>query len=101
MLTDRQEHLVRLIWQFLLERGRYPSIRELAPLLGVASINGVMCHISGLEKKGVIERGDYSTHSQRDAYRLAAVTLEPKIASSEAGDALRSILDKACKHAAK
>lgn len=102
MLTERQEQVVKTIWKFLLERGRYPSIREIARIIGVSSLNGVMCHIVALEKKGALERGTDSKASHKEPFRLVGVVLEPTIDKGEAGDSLRKILEKAdSEHAAK
>ncbi len=36
--------------------GRSPTLREVGTLMGFLSVNGVMCHIRALERKGVIAR---------------------------------------------
>lgn len=53
--TDRQRRLLRKIVGFAKDNGCMPTIRELADALGVASPNGVMCHLLALKKKGYLD----------------------------------------------
>ena len=102
MLTDRQAQLVRIIWKFFLERGRYLFHQGTGGIPGRGQRQRRHVPHQRPGEKGRHRAGRLSTHSQRDAYRLAAVTLEPKIANGEAGDMLRGILGKAnCKYEAK
>lgn len=55
-LTDRQ----RIIYEFIREkiqvRGYPPTVREIGKAFDIASPNGVMCHLTALENKGIIKR---------------------------------------------
>jgi repressor LexA len=53
-LTDRQQEVLTVIR----ERSRMygPSVREIGKELGIASPNGVVCHLKCLERKGYIRR---------------------------------------------
>jgi repressor LexA len=57
-LTKRQEEVL----SFIVANSAFygPSIREIAAGLGIASPNGVVCHLKALERKGAIKR-----HSKR------------------------------------
>jgi repressor LexA len=48
--------IARYIQTYTLHQGRPPTIREIAKANGIASTNGVECHLKALEGKGVIER---------------------------------------------
>lgn len=58
-LTERQQQIMDLIREGV-ERGRAPTVREIAQACGIASPNGVMCHLRALEKKGHITRERHS-----------------------------------------
>ena len=55
-LTPRQREVLDAIIDFITDKGYPPSVRDLQSLLKIASPNGVVCHLTALEKKGMIER---------------------------------------------
>lgn len=55
-LTARQREVLDVIKRYIEEKGYCPSIRELGPVLGIASLRGVTIHLDALEKKGWITR---------------------------------------------
>lgn len=55
-LTARQREVIEAIQSFIAANGYGPSIRELGPMLGIASLRGVTIHLDALEKKGWITR---------------------------------------------
>lgn len=55
-LTHRQAEVLATIRQFIESNGYPPTIREIGLRLGIASPNGVVCHLSQLEAKGAISR---------------------------------------------
>ncbi len=56
-LTPQQNRVYNLIRDHIRDRqGQSPTLREVAEAMGFLSVNGVMCHIRALEKKGVIVR---------------------------------------------
>ncbi len=55
-LTERQNEVFECIRTYMRERGKPPTIQELARELGIRSTNGVTRHLHALEKKGYIVR---------------------------------------------
>ena len=55
-LTDRQKDVYEFVRDKIRNRGYGPTVREIGEEFGIASPNGVMCHLKALEKKGVILR---------------------------------------------
>ncbi len=53
-LTPRQEEVYRFMVAFRLEQGRMPTTRDVMAGLGIKSPNGVCCHWSALQRKGLI-----------------------------------------------
>ncbi|MEM9352662.1 MAG: transcriptional repressor LexA [Planctomycetota bacterium] len=55
-LTRRQKEVLDFIHGLIENRGYGPTVREIGDNFGIASPNGVMCHLKALEKKGFITR---------------------------------------------
>jgi len=55
-LTKRQRAEYEFIRDRIQKRGYGPTVREIGEKFGIASPNGVMCHLKALEEKGVIKR---------------------------------------------
>ena len=55
-LTARQREVFDMIYEQIINRGYGPTVREIADQFGIASPNGVVCHLKALEKKGLIIR---------------------------------------------
>jgi repressor LexA len=55
-LTTRQREIYDFIRTKIEARGYGPTVREIGEAFGIASPNGVMCHLKALEKKGLIKR---------------------------------------------
>ncbi len=55
-LTDRQREVYEFIREKIHGRGYGPTVREIGEHFGIASPNGVMCHLKALDKKGLIHR---------------------------------------------
>jgi repressor LexA len=55
-LTSRQKEVFEFIRDLITNRGYGPTVREIGDAFGIASPNGVMCHLKALEKKGLITR---------------------------------------------
>ncbi|MFL2869639.1 MAG: transcriptional repressor LexA [Pirellulaceae bacterium] len=55
-LTARQHAIFDMIYEQIINRGYGPTVREIADQFGIASPNGVVCHLKALEKKGLIIR---------------------------------------------
>lgn len=58
-LTKRQQQVCDFIVQSI-RSGRPPTYREIMTNLGISSINGALCHVNALAKKGYITVGDGS-----------------------------------------
>lgn len=59
-LTKRQQVIFDFIRKQIEDFGNAPTIREIADEMGFRSPNGVMCHLTALEKKGLIYRPNNS-----------------------------------------
>lgn len=57
MLTKRQRLVLLFIAAFTRKHGWAPSLREIGKALEIASPNGVLFHLTSLERKGFIVRG--------------------------------------------
>lgn len=55
-LTSRQREVFDFVRDKIDNRGYGPTVREIGEFFGIASPNGVMCHLKALEKKGLITR---------------------------------------------
>jgi repressor LexA len=55
-MTKRQRIVYEFIRDKIRNRGYGPTVREIGEQFGIASPNGVMCHLKALEKKGLITR---------------------------------------------
>jgi len=55
-LTERQREIYDFIREKIEVRGYGPTVREIGEGFGIASPNGVMCHLNALVKKGLITR---------------------------------------------
>ena len=56
LLTDRQQEVYEFIRDKIRGRGYGPTVREIGAEFGIASPNGVMCHLRALERKGLVSR---------------------------------------------
>lgn len=54
--TKRQQSILDFIKRFRAKHGYSPSIREIGKQFDIVSPNGVMCHLTALEKKGALRR---------------------------------------------
>jgi repressor LexA len=64
-LTGRQAEVLAWILDYREQEGISPTVREIAAGLGIASPNGVHCHLKPLESKGAIRRTKRSPRSIR------------------------------------
>jgi repressor LexA len=55
-LTEKQEKILKVLEEFILEKGYSPTIRQLGQLVKIASPSAVYKHILSLEKKGYLKR---------------------------------------------
>lgn len=53
--TDRQSEVLAEVRRYWREYGRPPSVRDLMPRVRVTTPQGVVCHLSALAAKGLIE----------------------------------------------
>lgn len=54
-ITDRQAEILAFIESEVERRGMPPTVREIAARFGMASPNGVWCHLSALRDKGYLK----------------------------------------------
>ena len=57
-LTAKQRLVLRFIWDYKIENGWPPTVREIGKHFGINSPNGVVCHLKALEEKGRIVRSE-------------------------------------------
>jgi len=62
-LTKRQQTIFNFIRSRIEDRGYGPTIREIADEMGFKSPNGVICHLTALQKKGLINRTNNRSRS--------------------------------------
>ena len=62
-LTERQKEIYDFILEKIESRGYGPTVREIGAAFKIKSPNGVMCHLKALEKKGLIERQEFSARA--------------------------------------
>ncbi|MEM9412396.1 MAG: transcriptional repressor LexA [Planctomycetota bacterium] len=62
-LTKKQSTIFNFIRQQIVDSGNAPTIREIADEMGFRSPNGVICHLTALEKKGLIHRGSHKSRA--------------------------------------
>ena len=62
-LTKKQRTVFNFIRKQIKQNGNAPTIREIADEMGFRSPNGVICHLTALEKKGLIHRGSHKSRS--------------------------------------
>jgi len=62
-LTERQLAIYDFLKGKIESRGYGPTVREIGTAFGIKSPNGVMCHLKALEKKGLIQRENFSARA--------------------------------------
>ncbi|MFO1040804.1 MAG: transcriptional repressor LexA [Planctomycetaceae bacterium] len=62
-ITPRQREIFEYLREVIVARGYGPTVREIAQHFGIASPNGVTCHLKALEKKGLISREAYMSRA--------------------------------------
>lgn len=62
-LTERQLAIYDFLRDKIETRGYGPTVREIGTAFGIKSPNGVMCHLKALEKKGLIQRENFSARA--------------------------------------
>lgn len=55
-LTDKQDQILRMIEEFIVERGFPPTVREIGERFGI-TVKGAYDHMKAIEKKGFIRCG--------------------------------------------
>lgn len=51
-LTDRQREILAWLARYIADHGYSPTVREVCQAFGYVSVNGAMCHLHPLRKKG-------------------------------------------------
>ena len=64
-LTDRQRSILAFIVTYWGENGVMPTVREIGTNAGIASPNGVVCHLTALANKGYVRLTEYADGSAR------------------------------------
>lgn len=79
--TPRQRQILWTIYQHQLAHGVPPTMRELMAVFGMSSPNGVMAHLTALERKGYLTM----TEMRSRGIRLTGVSWLPVFDDSPAG----------------
>ena len=56
-LTQKQERLLRYLYDYIRTNGYPPSLREICVVMGITSLRGAATHLRALERKDLIQRG--------------------------------------------
>jgi repressor LexA len=90
-LTERQREIYDFIQKKIEARGYGPTVREIGQGFKIKSPNGVMCHLKALEKKGLIERQEFSARAIKLVdYRPAGSGL-PMLGAVAAGSPVEAL----------
>lgn len=90
-LTDRQRDILRWIAAEVLGKGRFPPLRDIGRRFGIASLNGVSCHLDSLAAKGYLVRN--ARAFSPCAWCLAGARLRLGYDDTEQGRRLREALE--------
>ncbi len=99
-LTRRQRQVLDFIARFLEERSYCPSYEEIGEGLGLSSLATVHKHISTLEAKGFLSRGEHQSRSlelgskflqERRRSRAAGLPLVGRIAAGRPVEAVETV----------
>ena len=72
-LTARQQEILAWLAKYITDHGYSPTVRELCLAFGFGSVNGAMCHLQPLRKKGWIT---WNENQARTLRVLAEVTTD-------------------------
>lgn len=54
-LTDRQGEIYQYVWEYTCREGCQPSYRDIGRRFGIGSANGIVGHMTQLERRGWIQ----------------------------------------------
>jgi repressor LexA len=95
-LTSRQKEIYEFIREQIETRGYPPTVREIGDAFEIKSPNGVMCHLTALVKKGMIDRVEKSARAiQLVDYRPPMAAAELPLFGSVAAGAPIATVDQA------
>jgi repressor LexA len=84
-LTDKQREIYDFIRSKIESRGYPPTVREIGDAFGIKSPNGVMCHLTALVRKGLIERAKQSARAIQLTDRTSNAAELPLVGAVAAG----------------
>ena len=90
-LTKRQKEIYDFIVEKIESRGYGPTVREIGLGFKIKSPNGVMCHLKALEKKGLIERQEFSARAIKIVDHHPAGTGLPMLGLVAAGSPVEAL----------
>lgn len=90
-LTSRQREVLQAVVDWITLEGCSPTVRELCDLFGIASPNGIACHLRHLRAKGYLEPAAPGAKSRM--IKVAGLRLVP-VAEGEAGRRLAEALGR-------
>ncbi len=99
-LTPRQEEVYRVMVDYFRQYQRMPGIRDLCVPLGIDSLNGVMCHLVALQRKGYLtgvrKADEGGKGAKARGIRFVGVRLIPVFDNTLAGQAARLLWVEKC-----
>lgn len=82
--TDRQLAMLTFIRAYIIRHDRPPTIREICDHLSIGSPNGVMCHVRGLLKRGLLRAVHH--HSRAGVRRTQYVPATAELVAEAVND---------------
>jgi repressor LexA len=88
-LTQRQREILDYIQDHMAKHSAPPTIREIGEQFNISSTNGVRCHLTALERKGLIKRSSYRSRGielTKGALTVASFVPVPILGRVAAGE---------------
>jgi len=92
-LTPRQAQVLEVLAAHLKDRGKAPTVREIASALGVKAVGTIQDHLRALEQKGYVERDPGLSRSLRLTERAPSPDRVPIVGRIAAGRPIEAIPD--------
>jgi repressor LexA len=64
-ITERQREIYRWIVQYIADNGYSPTVRELCLAFRFGSVNGAVCHLEPLRRKGYLTWNKHQSRTMR------------------------------------
>jgi repressor LexA len=71
-ITERQREIYRWIVQYIADNGYSPTVRELCLAFRFGSVNGAVCHLEPLRRKGYLTWNERQSRTMRPLQEVDA-----------------------------